>query len=308
MRSKYLLHIFPLIVFILAGKGSYAQNDFHFSHYMYNFHTYNPANAGSSSNIIANLVARKQWVGMDGSPLTTFVNAHAYVPSIHGGAGLTIYNDRLGFENHFNARLSYAYHLRLSEKATLAMGTGVGVVLKSLQGARLIYEESGDQNAITGTESQVKPDVSFGLELNTRQYTVGFSTTHTDQNIRNSTIYKVPRHYYLYGKYNIKLNEEMTLTPSFLVKSTYYITQPELSATASYKNKMWGGLTFRYNEALAALVGFNIDKNWKVGYSYDFNVGKVMRHSNGSHEIMISSILGSFNKKKHNYKTPRFFN
>lgn len=293
---------------MLTARNVQAQSDFHFSHYMYNFHTYNPANAGSSNNIVANLVARKQWVGMTGSPLTTFINSHAYVPQVQGGVGFTMYNDKLGYENMLHARLSYAYHIRLSEKATLAAGTGIGIVSKSVKGDQLIYEETGDQNAINGVESRIKPDVCFGLELNTPQLTAGFSTTHTDQNLRNATIYKVPRHYYLYGKYNYKANEDVTIIPSILVKSTYYITQAEVSAIVNYQSKMWGGLTYRHGEAVAALAGFQIHKNWKVGYGYDFNIGKVMKYSGGSHEVMLSSVLGSFNKKKHNYKTPRFFN
>lgn len=302
-RLQYIL-----LILILSGSKGLAQSDFHFTHYVYNFHTYNPANAGSSNHIIANLVARKQWTGVTGSPLTTFINSHAYVPAIHGGAGITIYNDKLGFENTLNARLSYAYHIRLSEKSTLATGVGVGIVSKSLKGNQLIYQESGDQSAVQGVESKVKPDVCFGLEYNTSKFTAGFSTTHTDQNLKDATIYKVPRHFYLYGKYNYKVNNDVTIVPAFLVKSTVYITQAELTGIVNYKSKMWGGLTYRHQEAIAALVGFQFDKNWKVGYAYDFNVGKVMKYSGGSHEIMISSVLGSFNKKKHNYKTPRFFN
>jgi type IX secretion system PorP/SprF family membrane protein len=297
-----------IIITLLLMKPVMAQSDFHFTHYMYNFHTYNPANAGSSNNIIANLVARKQWVGMERSPLTTFINSHAYVPGIHGGLGLTIYNDRLGYENILNARVSYSYHLRLSDKASLAAGTGIGIMSKSLRGSNLVYEESGDQNAINGTESKVKPDVSFGIEYNSSKLTAGLSTTHTDQNLSSATIYKVPRHFYLYAKYNYRINEDVVLVPAFLTKSTVYVTQVELSSVVQYKSKVWGGLTYRHGEAIAGLVGFQFDKNWKVGYSYDFNVGKVMKYSGGSHEIMLSSILGTFNKKKHNYKTPRFFN
>lgn len=297
-----------LLLMLAASVRTMAQSDFHFTHYLYNFHTYNPANAGSSNNIVANLVGRKQWAGMTGSPLTTFINSHAYVPAIHGGAGLTVFNDKLGYENMLNARLSYSYHIKVSEKATVAAGTGIGIVSKSIKGSQLVYEESGDQNAINGTESKIKPDVSFGVEVNTARFTAGFSTTHTDQNLRDATIYKVPRHYYVYGKYNYKVNEDVTVVPAFLVKSTFYITQAELTTIVNYRTKMWGGLTYRHGEALAALAGFHVNKNWKIGYAYDFNVGKVMKYSNGSHEVMLSSILGSFNKKKHNYKTPRFFN
>ncbi len=305
--KKKIIHLTIMMV-MLCSTISMAQSDFHFTHYLYNLHTYNPANAGSSNHIVANLVGRKQWTGMTGSPLSTFINSHAYVPQVHGGVGLSVYHDKLGYEKMLNARVSYAYHIKISEKATLAAGTGIGIVSKSIKGNQLVYEESGDQNAINGVESKIKPDVCFGLEFNTARFTAGFSTTHTDQNLKNATIYKVPRHYYLYAKYNYIVNEDVTLVPAFLVKSTYYITQAELTTVVNYRSKMWGGLTYRHGEAIAALVGFHVNKNWKIGYAYDFNVGKVMKYSGGSHEVMLSSTLGSFNKKKHNYKTPRFFN
>ena len=48
----------------------------------------------------------------------------------------------------------------------------------------------------------------------------------------------------------------------------------------------YAGLTFRTSDAIAVMLGGSM-RNWTVGYSYDYTVGKLSSISQGTHEIMV---------------------
>ena len=302
--KKLLLSLLVLISFQLTTM---AQNDIQFSNYMFSEITFNPAMAGNSGTLDAALIARQQWVGFDQAPSTQLFNVSSYVDKVAGGLGLSVINDKLGYEHSLNVKLMYAYQLRLSEKSRLSFGLGFGIVNRSLKGSQLIYDDMTDENGIYTDQSKTKPDFDFGVAFNSEKFAVGVSTTHIDQSLKSATVLKVPRHYYLYAKYKIKASEKINIIPSVKLKSSSFITQFDASAIMYYANKFWIGASYRLNDAIVGLVGVDITKNIRIGYSYDYNSGAVKSYSSGSHEIVL---LASFDvaKKIIPTKTPRFFN
>jgi type IX secretion system PorP/SprF family membrane protein len=267
----------------------------------------NPAATGNSDKLIASLVARQQWLGIDNAPSTQFLNVHTYVDQIKGGAGLTILNDHVGFENTLNLKLNYAYHCRISETATLSGGLSAGFVNKRLDGSKLIYEQGSDPHAVVSSTSAFSPDFGLGVEFNTAKLTAGISSTHVNQSLSSATEFINPRHTYLYAKYKISAGTDYSVIPSFLVNSSGFIRQYELNTTVVYKEKIRLGLTYRFQESIVGLIGVNITDEILIGYSYDYNAAPIKTYSSGSHEIMIQARLKGFNTKKYDYKSPRFF-
>jgi len=297
--------LIALSSFFICSLG-FSQNDILFSHYMFNEITFNPAVAGSSPTLDISLLARQQWVGFDEAPSSQVFNANTFLRDI-GGVGMTIINDKLGFENSLNFKLYYAHHLQISRGTLLSFGAGVGFLNKAVDGTKLIYEDADDLNAIYNKESRFRPDFSFGAEFNTSKLTIGLSSTHIEQSLSGATLFKVPRHYYGYAKYRIEASDKINIVPTFLVKSSQFITQLDLSAIFFYDNKFWLGAAYRLNEAYIGIVGFRITKELKFSYSYDYSAGPMKSYNDGSHEVMISYSLG-LNQKPMMSKSPRYFN
>ena len=295
-----------VISFFFVTSLGFSQNDILFSHYMFNELTFNPAVAGSSPTLDISLLARQQWVGFDEAPSSQVLNVNTFLRNI-GGVGMTVINDKLGFENSLNLKLYYAHHLQLSKKTLLSFGAGVGFINKSIDGSKLVYEDEGDLNAIYNKESKFRPDFSFGTELNTSKLTVGLSSTHIEQSLSGATLFKVPRHYYAYAKYRFEASDKINIVPTFLVKSSTFITQLDLSAIFFYDNKFWAGAAYRLDEAYIGIIGFNITKDLKFSYSYDFSAGPMKSYNDGSHEVMVSYSIG-LNQKPMMSKSPRYFN
>ena len=300
---KKLLILFSVLI---LSSYCFSQNDILFSHYMFNELTFNPAVAGSSPTLDVSLLARQQWIGFDEAPYSQVLNANTFLKDI-GGIGMTIINDKLGFENSLNFKLYYAKHFQVSRGTLISFGAGVGFLNKSVDGTKLIYEDQDDLSAIYNKESRFRPDFSFGTEFNTSHLTVGLSSTHIEQSLSGATLFKVPRHYYAYAKYRIEASSKLNIVPTFLIKSSQFITQYDLSTIVFYDNKFWLGAAYRLDEAYIGIIGFNITKDLKFSYSYDYSAGPMKSYNDGSHEVMVSYSIG-LNQKPMMSKSPRYFN
>jgi type IX secretion system PorP/SprF family membrane protein len=297
------------VLLVLVKGLLLAQNDLHFSHYMFNTVYYNPAAAGTTSNLEANLTARKQWIGFNGAPTLGFINAHSYLHKVKGGVGLSLVNDKLGFQNITGFKAMYAYHLHINDQHVLSAGLSMGLIYNSIDVSKFILDNPGDNMANNVPKSRTVFDPNFGIEYNNKYVSVGVSSSHILRSNDNATIFNMPRHYFIYILGQYKINTDWKLLPSLLTKSTSFISQIEISGLAQYKRIFYFGSTYRQSEAITALLGYYINENFKVGYAYDFTgISKFRSYSSGTHEIMISYTSKSFDHKRYHIKTPRFFN
>ncbi len=301
--------ILAAILLISIGKlPLYSQTDVHFSQFMFNNVTFNPASIEILNTINTSLVARQQWVGFDKAPSSQALNASTYVQDLYGGVGLNVINDMLGYEHFLTARAFYAFPVQIGVLSNVVFGLGAGVVSRTLDGTDLIYEEP-DPNALLGKERWVKPDFNFGVEYVDPNLTVGFAATHLYRSVGNAGIDYAPRHYYLYGKYLFEdVVDRVDIQPYLLFKSSWYITQFDISVIGYYDNMIWGGVSYRLGDAFVGMLGYYITPEIRVGYAYDVAVGPVRGHTGGTHEIMLSVQFEGFNKTRVTPKTPRIFN
>lgn len=313
MKKSYSLLIMFLLALCLSEVK--AQNDPHFSHTMFNELQYNPSALSFDNVLNASLTVREQWLGYEGRPQTQMLNASTYYEPVKGGIGLCVINDKIGFEKVLNMRLSYAYAVTLNRDGSqsLTFGLGAGLINRSIKGSELRYEDAADPEAITTSESKLKADFNFGTEFNWRlnresALTFGLAATHLDQGVKRSTVLKTPRHYYFYTKYSLQVNDEIKVIPFLMVKGVSSVYQFDLNTIVHYKDMFWGGLTYRLSDAVIVLLGYNISKEFKVGYSYDFGIGSVRTHSSGTHELLLSTSLTGFNKQRVLPRTPRIYN
>ncbi len=306
MKRKLLLIV---LIGTLSQLSVFSQNDIQISHFMFCGQTYNPAFVSATKTIDASLLTRQQWVGFKNAPVTQLLNFKYSTKKI-GDLGLSVINDKLGYEKSINLRLIYAYPFRLSEKSFLSAGLGLGFISRSIDGANLTYEDqvTTDPIGIYTNTSEYTPTIDFGLLFSNQKLILGASTTHISSSTNKATFFDVPRHYYIFGNYTIKLNEKINLVPAVYVKNSSVITQYEANANMIFNDKFWFGASYRVNESAVGLVGLRLFKVLKVAYAYDFNVGDVKSNSSGSHEIMLIAEFGKTEKQGFYYKSPRLFN
>lgn len=286
---------------ILIGGAVNAQQDYQFTHYMFDNLSFNPGYAGITNSICGTVMFREQWAGFTGNPQTALINVHAPVKMLRGGLGLTYVNDQLGFEKNNLARLSYSFHYGGLGVGTLGAGISVGILQKSLN-ATWVTPDGGnaiDDAAInTGTNlnssnlSELTPDFNLGVFYRTNKLYMGISATHlVKTDLKDLNIQNV-QHFWITAGYNYDINPDFQLRPSILAKSDGASTQIDINANVLYKKMIWAGATYRLGDEIAPMLGyqhgFDNGATLRIGYSYGVTTSQIKSYSNGSHDIMLN--------------------
>ena len=92
------------------------------------------------------------------------------------------------------------------------------------------------------------------------------------------------------------MNAFWSLEPSLLLKTVVPTTQLDAGIKAIYNDKLWGGLNYRDNGDIAALLGYSIQERFLIGYSYDIINSNLRDYSSGWHEFMLGTRFSPANE------------
>ncbi len=308
-----------LYLLIIVKLAAFSQQDPQFTNNMFYKLGVNPGFAGAEGTISGILLNRYQWVGFEGAPKTLIFSADATINAFGspGGIGLNIVSDELGFEKNTQINVNYAYSKTL-RAGKLGIGLSLGLYNKSINGEWEVPEDnlgiytqpSSDPAIPQGEVSQLALDAGLGLYLSSNRYFVGASVTHINQaSIKFSDLAStfLVRHYYLMGGYNIKMSDPLfELRPSFLFKSDLASWQLDLNTNIVFNERFWGGITYRVQDAIALLMGMEMENGLRFGYSFDLVTSALSRYGYGSHEIFVSYSLNLERSRNQKYKSIRF--
>jgi type IX secretion system PorP/SprF family membrane protein len=318
MPSALKKYLFLFVAFVLAG-GVSAQQEPSFTQYASSYMYVNAGYAGLGEGICIDALTRQQWAGFKDaegnkvSPQDFLISANAPVKAIQGGAGLTIIQDKLGFETNVGIRLAYSYHLQLSA-GMLGMGAGISLVNRSIDFSKFKPVQPNDPALLSGKQGAMIFDgnIGFFFKANSNYY-VGLSVTNIlesqGKNLSTSgtTIrYQTDRTFYLVAGYSFVLpsHPRFEIMPSLLIQSDIVSTQYNISAVVNYNSKFWGGVNYRYQESVGFMVGVSF-QGFKLGYAYDLSTLSV--GVPGSHEITLRYCFKlKVNKNKTSYKNTRY--
>lgn len=277
----------------------------HFSQYYLNDYLINPAVAGSRPYFEGKSAHRYQWEGITDAPRTYTLSVNGPTKNQKMGLGGYVFTDNVGPTRRTGANLSYAYHVKVSDKLKLGMGISAGVIQFMIDGSKITLRESDDDIITNGVQSVLLPDAGFGLYLYHEKYYVGFSAPQ----LLNSrvTFFKdgrnpegtLPSHFFFNGGYKFKLAEDFVLEPSVFVK---YISpvpvQFEGTLRLIYQDKVWLAGTYRDKDAITASIGYLINNYFTVAYGFDFTTTNLRNYSNGTHELMVGVRFYQYANKK----------
>ena len=266
--------------------------------------------ASERLNILAS--SRQQWVGMPGAPKTFLVGADMplrFLKQDHG-VGLMLSSESIGLFSTMTMGLQYAFKVKLWG-GKLGLGLQLGLLNQKFDGTK-VYIPSSDEHVTTEDgipQTQLQGmafDMGFGAYYTHKYFYVGLSSQHLTQPLISfDEKYETyaSRTYFFMGGGNIPIkNTLLEVQPSMMLKTTFKMTQAELTARLKYNNFIWGGLGYRWKDAMIVMIGAKI-KNVLFGYAYDYPVSKIVKATKGSHEVFVSySMKVDFsdkNKNKH---------
>jgi len=291
MVRKIIIGLFLNIVAFLSIAQQYPQ----FSQRMLDEIVFNPAIIGTKSIDRIMLHHRSQWVGFDGAPMTQIISYDGYFMDNMGLGGFLM-NDITGPTRRLSFNLGYAYQLKF-EKVTLSIGLMGTVIQYGIDGNRVTLHESLDPSIYEGVSDRTwKPDVSLGTYIYNDDFFAGIaviqlftSRVHLFKNESFEAVIPLIQHFYLTSGYKFHLDEEFDLQPSMLISGTVGSPiQIDFNMKLDYQKKIFGGLTYRYDDALVILLGMKIKQRFMLAYSYDIVISQLRKTNSGSHEIILS--------------------
>ncbi len=337
---------FFLITILLAGSWFYglAQQKPQYTQYVLNQYILNPALTGIENYVDVKCSYRRQWQGLEGAPVTSYftiqgplnkkderLTATSYpmdgenprgryywenyeATKPHHGIGLQVINDRTGAINQFSAYATYAYHIGISPRTSLALGFGAGLINSSLDASGLDFGSGAPSDPVLGGGSKLHslhPDFTAGIYLYSGDYFAGISAQQLiPQKDPFGTAVSAGNgggagsggtggsasapNFFATAGYRFLLDEDWNLIPSVLVKKVAPTPVSfDINAKLQYRYLCWIGASYRRGDGFAAMAGLNISNTVNVGYSYDYTTSGLNSVSYGSHEITIGLLLGN---------------
>ncbi len=314
-----MIKILSFIAFLFISTISLAQQLPQYTQYMFTKLAYNPGFAGAGKGICVQGLVRQQWVGFketdeDGNtntvaPETYLISIHSPIKFLRGGLGGTITQDKIAYQNNITLNIMYAYQTTLG-LGDLGIGLQLGLLNKSIDFSKYDYIDSGDPLLEgKGEESDMIFDMGLGFYYRVPDtYYLGLSILQLLESKSDplATSAQLARQFNFVGGYEFAFPNlpSIDVLPSFMIKTDFVSTQLDLSTLLRYRNQFWGGLTYRYQDAVAIIVGMEF-KNFNIGYSYDITTSAI--GSWGSHEIRLAYCFKiEVDKFKKVYRNTRF--
>jgi type IX secretion system PorP/SprF family membrane protein len=305
MRAKILY-----LGILLLGFVSYSQQDSQYTQYMYNTIEVNPAYAGSRGVLSMFGLYRTQWVGLEGAPKTANVSVNTPISNSNLGLGVSVVNDAIGptVENTISADVSYS--IPTSETFKLSFGLKGTANLFAIDKDKLSPQTKDDAVYQSLSASNFfSPNVGAGVYFHSSKTYVGLSVPNILETKRyydaNSTFYKERMNAYFIVGHVFDFTDNLKFKPALMTKMVQGAPlQVDVSGNFMFFDKLVLGLAWRWDAAVSAMAGFQVNKGLYIGYGYDRETTKLVNYNSGSHEIFLRYELF---KKPERIVSPRFF-
>ncbi len=294
--GRYLLLSFGL--WLGAVTMVVAQKEPQYTQYMYNIGSFNPAYVGSveTADIIG--LYRAQWIDIPGAPRTIRFGTNIPFANGKSGLGLNIVNDELGPSTQTFVDIAYSYQFNVSENTKLSFGMDVGGAFLNVDFSKGTFENPGEPILDSELIKKFYPTIGAGFFLyNTDIWYLGASVPNfltegvNDDDV--ATIVDDRIQFNFIGGYVFNFSENLKFKPAFLIN---YINgaplNTNISANFLISNKFTLGASYRLDNAVSGLAGFQIGNGAYIGYSYDYSTNGLGEFNNGSHEMILKFYLG----------------
>ena len=306
---------FGALLGLLSLVDATAQQDPHYTQYMYNMNVINPAYAGSKENLAFGLLYRAQWVDIEGAPNTGTFSGHSPVGK-NVGLGLSAIVDEIGPVKETNVYADFSYTLNLGGEHRLALGLKAGATFHDVG----LFSDIGNgfvpspgDPAFQENANNTYFNIGSGFFYYTQNYYLALSvpnmlkSKHLDvsDGANGYEFGSEESHYFLTGGYVFQISENTKMKPSFMLKSSFGVS-PSVDGSLNFLffEKFEIGATYRIDDSFGGMVNYAITPNLRIGYAYDHIVSDLDVTTPSSHEIML---LFDLNFPKKVSRSPRYF-
>jgi type IX secretion system PorP/SprF family membrane protein len=210
------------------------------------------------------------------------------------GYAVQVLSEQAGLLGKTGIYLNYAYQIKMNKKWKIGLGVRPGFVQYRVRLYDAVIADAGDPVLTGNSYSGNAFDVNAGFRLYSDKFEFSGTIDHLIGKGLSIPSYNqnLQFHYTLMSSYKFQFKKNWEFRPGLLFHYTKPVpAQLSILAQLSYKDKFFGGLNFRTNDAIGIFIGIRIKNRLSITYGYDYSYTKLRKYSAGSHEIGISFII-----------------
>ena len=309
MRKLAILSI--SILLISAADNLRAQNYPVYSQYLLDGLVINPAYTGTREALTASVSLRRKSMNMDGAPSMGTFSLHSPLKNDRVALGIMSHYQSYGVTSKASVFASYAFHIK-TKNGRWSLGLKAGVDMLNNDYSSITTVVPNDPAFTNAVTAYTLPNVGAGVYYNSDVFFAGVAVPEMFSYRENSNdsgyeFYHDYENYYFMGTAGglITFADAFRFKPSALVR--YSINNPllvDINGNFIIANFLWLGASWRLGEeVLVGIVELQLSQQLKLGYAYEYNMGKLSTFVGGTHEIALRFEFG----KKVSASNPRYF-
>lgn len=283
---------FFISLWLLIGIKMFAQQETQYTQYMYNLSSINPGGLAINDEFKIYGSSRYQWVGLEGAPLTQFLSIESPLNYRNTSIGANIVNDKIGplTETEFVANIAHYVPLFDNDRR-LSLGLRVGGRFFNVDWGQGEFEF--DDPVFRENVNEFLMVVGAGIYYQSKTLFggVGVNNLLPNKTTVGNLSNEIPHYNFIVG-YNFHIENDITIKP--ILFSTIVdggAIRIEGSATFTYNDKYFGGLSYKYQSGVGVVFGMQITPKINIGYSYDISLAETANLGLSSHEILATYII-----------------
>ena len=299
-----------------------AQQEAQMTQFMFHQLLFTPAAAGSQGGPCLRLLARSQWIGLEGAPESQLISADLPLFQQRVGLGLNLHRQSVGITRKLTAELAYAYRMRLGE-GTLGLGLSGSLryYAEDYRDERLVASQGLDQDPSIpeGLQSRFLPNFGGGVYYQGRDWYAGAGLPRLlegrlDFGQGSQGEAREVRHLYLLGGYRWRINPFVALHPQVLVKAlSGALLDADIHLAMELLDQFHLGATYRIGgamdqgagESVNVILGMQLREMFMLSVGYDIALTDLRTNQNGTFEALVRLTIGE--REAFGMDNPRFF-
>jgi type IX secretion system PorP/SprF family membrane protein len=296
--------VITLLLCILVFKG-FGQMEPILTQYMFNMQPINPAYAGMWEKVGFSTLVRKQWAGIDRSPLTQVFSFYTPV-NTKVAIGLNVTNDNFGLESKLGIFGDYAYEVAITPKSHLRLGLKYGFLnYKNPLSQYLLYPDNQFDLAFAeDVDLKFLPNFGVGGFLYQDNYYISLSIPKMlrndfKANINNynieaqiQTIYLAAGYVFRFIQYNY-----LVFKPTIMIAAPIGLpAQYDLGANFMLREQLWLGMMMRSGKAVSFVSQWITDNNLRIGFAMDMAYSEIFPYQYGTYEFTLGFNMDFFGR------------
>ena len=290
-----------IVICVHLTFNSKGQESAHYSQFFFNPSSLNPSLTGIDGQPAAFLSYRRQWIGVEGSPVIGQFSIQAPSPD-RVAIGLNVNQDKRGVLETSSVLLSTAYNIPVNKEVFFRFGfsLGAGFFKTDLNALRFgtIAADPVISN-LPGSDLQLLANT--GASLHAKAFHLGLSIPNLFRfNYLAAEPFSVGTfgpldQIIIHGSYRYYLQKGKYLFEPFINYrfSQNRPSQLEAAGLLHLQNLVWVGASYKQDFGISGMVGFKFSSALAVGYSYSIKNTGINQLASPSHEVQLGMLFGT---------------